>query len=107
MAREVLAVQQAKEAAPERPQLLFFFDVKSGPCRRIEAYVSQVLQQRHNHETFRLVRINVERYPDFVERFAVEEVPTIMVIAGRRIRARLAAPKGRREIQNLLPPWLQ
>jgi hypothetical protein len=94
VAAKVAAVERAREAGPEQPQLLSFYSLKSGPCRRVEAFLSQVLQRRHNHETFRLVRICAERHPDFVERFAVDELPTIIVVAGRQVRARLAAPDG-------------
>lgn len=107
MVAEVASVEQARQEVPERPQLLFFYGLKSGPCRRVEAFLAQVLQHRHNHETFRLFRICAERHPDLVERFAVEELPTVIVVAERRVRRRLAAPKGRRELEEMLAPWLR
>ncbi len=93
-------------AKPERPQLLFFYGQTSGPSRRVEAYLSQVLQRRHNHETFRLVRICAERHPELVEHFHVEQLPTIFVVSGRRVQARVIAPKGRKELEEALAPWL-
>ena len=40
-----------------RPKLVFFYSPRSGRCRRVEAFVAQVLQRRRNHETFELVRV--------------------------------------------------
>jgi thioredoxin-like negative regulator of GroEL len=90
-----------------KPQLLFFFSKTSGPCRRVEAFLSQVLQRRQNHDTFRLVRVCAEEHPQLVEHFRVAELPTVFVVEQRRVRARVAAPKGRRELEEALQPWLR
>jgi hypothetical protein len=34
-------------------------------------------------------------------------LPTIFVVEGRRVKARVAAPKGRRELEEALHPWLR
>jgi hypothetical protein len=34
-------------------------------------------------------------------------VPTIVVVAEKRIRGRLASPRGCRDIELLLAPWLR
>jgi thioredoxin-like negative regulator of GroEL len=94
-------------AETEKPQLLFFFGKTSGPCRRVEAFLSQVLQRRHNHETFKLVRVCADDKPELVEHFRVSEVPTIFVVEARRVRARIVQPKGRRELEEALQPWLR
>jgi thioredoxin-like negative regulator of GroEL len=91
----------------EKPRLLFFYGRTSGPCRRVEAFLSQVLQRRHNHETFRLVRVCAERHPELVERFHVQAVPTIVVVEDRRVKARVVAPRGRKELEEALSPWLR
>jgi thioredoxin-like negative regulator of GroEL len=95
------------ERAVEKPRLLFFYRKTSGPCRRVEAFLSQVLQRRHNHETFRLVRICAEKHPELIDHFRVGELPTICVVDGRRVRARIVAPKGRKELEEALGPWLR
>jgi thioredoxin-like negative regulator of GroEL len=92
--------------AAVKPKLLFFFAPDSGRCRRTEAHVAQVLQRRRNHETFDLVRIPVDQRPDLADRFRVDALPALLVVADRRVRARLAVPRGCREIQKLLEPWL-
>lgn len=106
MSNPQVALPNAPAEAPERPQLILFYAPTSGPCRRVEGFLSQVLQRRHNHDTFRLVRVNADDHPDLVEHFRVVEVPTVFVVERRRVRAKLEAPKGRRELEDALKPWL-
>ena len=91
----------------ERPRLVFFFARNSGRSRRVEGYLSQVLQRRRNHESFQLLHVEVEEHPELAERFGVEDVPTIVVVEDKRVRDRLARPRGCREIEQLLAPWLR
>ena len=90
-----------------RPRLVFFFARSSGRSRRVEGYLSQVLQRRHNHESFDVLKVDVDEHADLAERFRVEDVPTIVVVEEKRVRCRLASPRGCREIEQLLRPWLR
>ena len=89
-----------------KPKLVFFYSPQSGRCRRVEGFIAQVLQRRRNHDTFELVRVSVERRPDLAERLHVEAVPTICVIEDRRLRKRIVAPRGCRELEKELASWL-
>lgn len=89
-----------------KPKLVFFYSPQSGRCRRVEGFVAQVLQRRRNHETFELVRVPVDRRPDLAERFGVDTVPTICVVENRRLRKRIVAPRGCRELERELAGWL-
>jgi thioredoxin-like negative regulator of GroEL len=91
----------------ERPRLLFFYARNSGRSRRVEGYLSQVLQRRHNHESFQLLHVDVDEHPELAERFRIEDVPTIVVVESKRVRGRLVSPRGCREIEALLAPWLR
>jgi hypothetical protein len=73
----------------------------------VEGFIAQVLQRRRNHDTFELVRVPVDRRPDLAEKFGVEQVPTICVVDGRRMRRRIVAPRGCRELERELEPWLR
>ena len=73
----------------------------------MEGYLAQVLQHRHNHDTFELHRVSVEARPELAERFRVDAVPTIVVVEGGRIRKRIVSPGGCRELEGLLGPWLR
>ena len=63
-------------------------------------------RRRRNHETFKLYRVDDQERPDLVERFAVDELPTLVVVDGKQIRARLERPRGCRDIEQFLAPWL-
>ena len=89
-----------------QPGLVFFYSSVSGACRRAEGFLAQVLQRRRNHETFRLYRVDREERPDLVERFDVHELPTLLVVEGREVRGRLERPRGCRDIERFLAPWL-
>jgi thioredoxin-like negative regulator of GroEL len=89
-----------------QPRLVFFTSSVSGHCRRVEGFLAQVLQRRRNHGTFRVVRVDGGERPDLVDRFAVTELPTLVVVQDNRVCARLERPKGCREIERMLAPWL-
>jgi thioredoxin-like negative regulator of GroEL len=91
----------------ERPLLIFFYSETSGRCRRAEGFLAQVLQRRHNHETFRMARVPAEKRGDLIERFRIERVPTLVVADGKVVRGKLVEPRGCEEIQTFLAPWLK
>jgi thioredoxin-like negative regulator of GroEL len=90
----------------EKPRLVFFYSPQSGPCRRVDGFLAQVLQQRRNHETFRIYRVDTGEHPELVERFGVERLPTLCVVEGKRVRDRLEQPRGCLDIEQFLSPWL-
>jgi thioredoxin-like negative regulator of GroEL len=95
------------ETTGTKPTLVFFYSPRSGRCRRVEGFLAQVLQRRRNHETFELYRIACDERPDLVERFGVEGTPTLVVVEDKRVQARLERPRGCREIERFLGPWLK
>lgn len=100
-------VPESQTLAPdERPRLVFFYGSRSGPSRRIEGYLSQVLQRRRNHETFRLIRVCADTHAELVARFSIDRLPSLVVVEGRRVRMRLDGPRARAEIEEALAPWL-
>jgi thioredoxin-like negative regulator of GroEL len=72
----------------------------------VEGFLAQVLQRRRNHGTFRILFVDQGKRPDLVERFGVQGVPTLVVVEEQRVRARLDEPRGCRDIEQLLSPWL-
>jgi hypothetical protein len=91
----------------QKPGLVFFYSPVSGSCRRVEGFLAQVLQRRRNHGTFKLYRVDEKERPDLVERFAVASMPTLVVVEGKTVRARLERPRGCRDIERFLAPWLK
>ena len=98
-------------AGPDRsagkPSLVFFYSSVSGWARRMDGFLASVLQRRRNHDTFRLYRVAVEDHPELAARFAVATLPTLVVIEAKEVRARLENPRGAREIEAFLAPWLR
>jgi thioredoxin-like negative regulator of GroEL len=90
-----------------QPGLVFFHSSVSGQCRRVEGFLAQVLQRRRNHGTFRLYRVDQGERPDLLERFGVIKLPTLVVLQDRRVQARLERPRGCRDIESFLAPWLR
>src|SRR5262245_5137508 len=90
-----------------KPTLAFFYSPTSGPSRRVEALLAQVLQRRQNHRTFFLRRINCVEHPQLAKRFKVTIFPTLVVIENRRICARLEGRLNASQIEQLLEPWLE
>jgi hypothetical protein len=90
-----------------RPRLLMFGSTRSGQSRRVEGFLAQVLQRRHNHATFLVHHIDAETRPELARRFAVEQLPTIIVFENGGVRARCEQPRGCVEIATALAPWLR
>jgi thioredoxin-like negative regulator of GroEL len=90
-----------------KPGLVFFHSAVSGRSRRVEGFIAQVLQHRRNHKTFKYYAVAREERPDLVEKFGVTQMPTLVVVEDRIVRARLEAPRGCQEIERFLAPWLQ
>ena len=90
-----------------RPGLIFFHSPRSGRCRRVEGFLAQVLQRRRNHGTFAVYKVASDERADLIERFRVDTLPTLLVVENKVVRARLATPRGCREIEEFLAPWLK
>ena|SRR5438132_882017 len=90
-----------------KPRLIFFQSASSGRCRRVEGFLAQVLQRRSNHDTFELLRVDAASNTELVERFKIETIPTLVVVADKRAEAWLPNPQGCRDIERFLAPWLR
>jgi thioredoxin-like negative regulator of GroEL len=101
--------ERTKAGVEERvclPRLVFFTAPTSGHCRKVDGWIAQVLQHRRNHLKVKLVTVDAEARPDLLERFRVEQLPTLVVVEDRIAKARLECPRGTREIASMLAPWL-
>jgi thioredoxin-like negative regulator of GroEL len=101
------ALLPARTRPVEKPKLVFVYSSRSGASRRVDGYLAQTLQHRHNHDTFQLLRIDVEKQAELAKRFGITKTPALLVISGRRIQAQLADPKGQAPIAKFLSPWLK
>ena len=90
-----------------KPRLLFFYAPTDGGTRRLEALLAQVLQRRKNHRTFEITRVDATARTDVADRFGIKLLPSLVVVAERRVQARLEQPRGCIEIKAMLEPWLR
>jgi len=100
-------VEGSPDKTAAQPGLIFFYSGSSGLCRRVEAFLAQVLQRRANHDTFKMYSVDVDEHPDLAQRFRIGDVPVICVIENKVERARLDVPRSSREIEGFLAPWLR
>jgi thioredoxin-like negative regulator of GroEL len=94
---EALGTEATVRVEAGKPKLVFVYGRTDGQSRRVEAFIAQVLQRRHNHETFELIRVCADEQPELVERLGVSDVPTLLVVDKRKVGLRLKRPKGARE----------
>lgn len=97
----------ATNRSSAKPLLLFFGSTRCGHSRRAEGFLASVLQRRGNHGTFVIRQIDADERDDLAQRFRVKELPVLFVVDGKRVAARIDRPRGAREVDEALRPWLR
>ncbi len=85
--------------------LLFFYSPTSGPSRRMDGLVSWLYVRERKRLRLRLV--NVDDREDIAARFRVSKVPTLVLVKGRAVVARLEGKVTGREIDEAVLPHLR
>ncbi len=75
------------EQAPV-PVLVDFWAPWCGPCRMVSPALEQLATQLAGR--LKLVKVNVDESPRLQQRFAVQAIPTLMVMRGGQVIARQA-----------------
>jgi thioredoxin 1 len=88
-----------------RPLLVFFYSERSGPARRMESLLAHLA--RKERERMRLRRVDVDLRPDLEVRFRVDEVPTLILVKGKRITERLEGRVSSPRIERMLEAHLE
>jgi thioredoxin 2 len=70
------------------PALVDFWAVWCGPCRMVSPVLDQLAHERPGQ--IKLVKVDVDHSPQLSARFAIQAVPTLMVIVDGKIAARQA-----------------
>jgi thioredoxin 1 len=83
-----------------RPLLLFFSSRRSGPSRRMESLVAHVARKRR--ADVRVVQVDVDDRADLAAQLGVGDAPTLVLVVGRRVRARLEGRASAPAIEALL-----
>jgi thioredoxin-like negative regulator of GroEL len=86
---------------------MYFTSARSGPARRVESLLDQVLQERRNHEVFDRSVVDIDEDRSAAEQYAVEEVPTILVVENGEERCRIDGRPSVAALREALSPWLR
>ena len=77
-----------------RPLLVFFWSERSGPARRMESLLAHLARKERTR--LRVMRVDIDAQPELAERFRVSDVPTLVLVIGKRavdrIDGRASAP---------------
>ena len=85
--------------------LVFFSTLRSGPARRMDSLLAQLA--RRERKRLSVARVDVEERPELAERFKVSQVPTLVLVKGKRAVARLEGKANAAEIEELVESHLE
>ena len=87
-----------------KPLLVFFWSERSGPARRMESLLAHLARKERTR--LRVMRVDIEEQPDLAERFLVGEVPTLVLVKGKRVVDRIDGRASAPKIESMLAPHL-
>jgi thioredoxin-like negative regulator of GroEL len=87
-----------------RPLLVFFCSERSGPARRMESLLAHLA--RKERARLRVMRVDVDEQPHLARRFEVEDVPTLVLVKGKRVVDRIDGRASAPAIESMLQPHL-
>ena len=87
-----------------KPLLVFFWSERSGPARRMESLLAHLARKERTR--LRVMRVDIEEQPDLAERFLVGDVPTLVLVKGKRIVDRIDGRASAPKIESMLAPHL-
>ena len=86
------------------PILLFVTASTSGPARRMESLLAHLARKERGRLS--IARIDTLQSPEWVERLQIEEIPTLVLVKGKRPVARLDGRASAPQIERMLAPHL-
>ncbi|MEX2102692.1 MAG: thioredoxin family protein [Gaiellaceae bacterium] len=89
---------------PSSPILLFFVTPQSGPARRMESLLAHLARKERGR--LRIWRVDADQQRDWVERFNVSQVPTLVLVKDRKAVAHLEGRASAPQIERMLEPYL-
>lgn len=87
-----------------KPLLVFFWSERSGPARRMESLLAHLARKERTR--LRIMRVDIDEQPDLAERFVVGDVPTLVLVKGKRVVDRIDGRASAPKIENMLAPHL-
>lgn len=92
------------QMSAERPLLVFFTSQRSGPARRMESLLAHIA--RKERDSLQVKLVDVDRHPDLAAKFRVSEVPSLALVKGKRVVARLEGRATAPKIESMLDEQL-
>jgi thioredoxin-like negative regulator of GroEL len=86
------------------PVLAFFRSQRSGPARRMESLIAHFAHKER--QRLRVTIVDADTRPDLVRRFGITTVPTLLLIANRRVVGRLEGRTSAPQIERMLDEHL-
>jgi thioredoxin-like negative regulator of GroEL len=87
-----------------RPLLVFFTSQRSGPARRMESLLAHIA--RKERAALRVRKVDVDERPDVARRFRVAEVPSLALVKGKKVVARLEGRSTAPKIESMIDDHL-
>jgi thioredoxin-like negative regulator of GroEL len=84
----------------DKPLLVFFTSERSGPARRMESLLAHLARKERTR--VRVMRVEVEAQPELTEKFRVADVPTLVLVKGKRVVDRLDGRASAPRIEAML-----
>jgi thioredoxin 1 len=88
-----------------RPLLVFFTSRRSGPARRMESLLAHIA--RKERAALRVKKVDVDECPDVASRFRVGEVPSLALVKGKKVVARLDGRSTAPKIESMIESHLR
>ena len=88
-----------------RPTLVFVWDGRSGPSRRMDSLVAWVRVTRKRK--LRVIDLEAGKNPDALEKLHVSAVPALVLLHDGRVVGRLEGKVTGDEIEKLIAPYLE
>jgi thioredoxin-like negative regulator of GroEL len=91
----------ADDARPDaRPLLVFISSARSGPSRRMESLVAHIARKERHR--LRVVQVDSVERADLVTKLAVKVVPAVVLVAERKVVARIEGRASAPSIEAML-----
>ena len=87
-----------------KPLLVFFWSERSGPARRMESLLAHLARKERTR--LRVMVVDVEEQPELAERFRIADVPTLVLVKGKRVVDRIEGRASAPTIETMLEPHL-
>ena len=85
------------------PMLVFFTRATSGPARRMESLLAHIA--RKERDRLRVRRVDSDTY--LLHRFAVTQVPSLVLVIDQKVAGRIDGRASLSQIEDLIAPHLQ